>query len=186
VSNVSTRVFKQMSTDMDAFYRRQGAHAHADTRHAEIAMLCRGSRVLDIGCGTGDLLLILQAQHPQWKLYGTDISAVALDMARQCGLHARLQCQSDVPVGRFDTVILSQVLEHLDAVTGQWLMEQAARVAPFIVVSVPNNNAVKSPYHIRTFTSGDLLKWLSFYGRAKLHRWSGSRKRLIATVKRNR
>ena len=37
------------------FYKKHGAGVHLDTeRFIEMAKLCKG-RVLDIGCGTGDL-----------------------------------------------------------------------------------------------------------------------------------
>jgi SAM-dependent methyltransferase len=37
---------------------------------------------LDLGCGTGSLLLALQAAHPGWRLAGLDISAGMLAQAR--------------------------------------------------------------------------------------------------------
>lgn len=178
------QVFESMRVEMDAFYLVRGIHAHDDARHAEIAGLCKGLRVLDVGCGTGDLLLILQQAHPEWKLHGTDISAVALDLARRRGVKADLHCMATIPAKRFNTVVLSQVLEHLDAAVGQWLLDEVMRVTSRMIVSVPNGGAVKSRHHIRTFTTATLLGMLDDYGRVELHNWSGVKKRLIAVVTR--
>jgi SAM-dependent methyltransferase len=48
---------------------------------AELASLGPPS-FLDLGCGTGSLLLALQARHPTWRLAGLDVSAAMLDQAR--------------------------------------------------------------------------------------------------------
>jgi SAM-dependent methyltransferase len=52
---------------------------------AELAALGRPPEplsFLDLGCGTGSLLLALQAAHPGWRLAGLDISAAMLEQAR--------------------------------------------------------------------------------------------------------
>lgn len=175
-------MFERMATEMDGFYAEAGPEAHVDGRHAEIGSLCRGRRVLDVGCGTGDLLLLLQAKHADWELYGTDVSAVALRMAWERGVRARLECRADLPKGGFDTVVLSQVLEHVSPEVGIWLMKQASRLGRRVVVSVPNGQAVKSRYHVRQFTAETLKQWLGHFGRTRLHDWAGERQRLIAVV----
>jgi SAM-dependent methyltransferase len=38
---------------------------------------------LDLGCGTGSLLLGLRARHPRWRLWGLDASAAMLEQARR-------------------------------------------------------------------------------------------------------
>jgi SAM-dependent methyltransferase len=37
---------------------------------------------VDLGCGTGELLLAIRARHPDWRLCGVDASAAMLDVAR--------------------------------------------------------------------------------------------------------
>lgn len=170
------------AAEMDRFYRRYGLRAHIDGRHAEIAKLCVGPKVLDVGCGTGDLLAELQRKQPGWTLYGTDISAVALNMARGRGVKASLQQRSSLPEGRFDTVVLSQVLEHVDGQIGDRLLVQAARFGRRLIVSVPNEGRVKSRYHVRVFTVNSLRKALGKLGAVMIHPWRGERKRIIAVV----
>jgi SAM-dependent methyltransferase len=41
-----------------------------------------GGQVLDLGCGEGEWLLTLLAEHPDVKAVGVDVSASALDLAR--------------------------------------------------------------------------------------------------------
>lgn len=75
------------------------------------------ARVLDFGCGSGDLLAELAAANPDSRFFGCDLSAPALAAAGQrlAGLPnatiANLgQLASEGP---YDLVILSHVLEHL-------------------------------------------------------------------------
>ena len=38
---------------------------------------------LDLGCGTGGMIRLIEKQHPDWRLVGVDLSSKALDYARQ-------------------------------------------------------------------------------------------------------
>ena len=75
-----------------------------------------GDRVLEVGCGFGDLLAAL----PGDVMVGIDISPVAIEIGR--GRHPGLDLRvADVehdplPQGPFDVVILSDVIGHLDDV----------------------------------------------------------------------
>lgn len=42
-----------------------------------------GSRILDVGCGTGNLLYLLEKQNKNFKLYGIDISEKMLKVAEK-------------------------------------------------------------------------------------------------------
>lgn len=43
----------------------------------------RRAKLLDIGCGTGDLMCNIFRRKPDWKIYGIDISTAMLRQARQ-------------------------------------------------------------------------------------------------------
>ncbi|HMB21866.1 MAG TPA: methyltransferase domain-containing protein [Anaerolineales bacterium] len=104
-----------------------------------------GSRLLEIGCGAGNLLL--QATVPGSYPVGLDLSMQALTFVR-----SRLRettsgfaCTQSIgealpfPAGSFDCVLLSEVIEHLDA--PQTSIIEAARVLKpggRLLVTTPN------------------------------------------------
>lgn len=78
--------------------------------------VARGGRVLDIGCGQGDLVRLLGADG--FDAHGVDISAEQVGLAQRSGLtqvvlgdfHDRLALDP----GSWDAVVATDVLEHLD------------------------------------------------------------------------
>ncbi|MFD2766144.1 class I SAM-dependent methyltransferase [Micromonospora eburnea] len=75
----------------------------------------RPCRVLDIGCGQGDLVGLMQADGIE--AYGVDISPEQVEVARSRGLdrvclgdfHSRLRAEP----GTWDAVVATDILEHL-------------------------------------------------------------------------
>lgn len=98
--------------------------------------------VLDVGCGTGDLLTIPLARRCV-DITGTDIHQQSIDHAKAASIglpNAKFICGSlkDV-VGQYDVAILSEVLEHVDRPT-DFLVELKSRLAPggILLLTVPN------------------------------------------------
>lgn len=88
-----------------------------------------GARVLEVGCGLGDLLAAL----PTSDRVGIDVSPrmVELAHARHPELDVRL-CdveRDELPEGPFDAIVLSDVLGHLDDIE-KALCRLAPRLAP--------------------------------------------------------
>lgn len=73
-------------------------------------------KVLDVGCGAGETLLLLKKLG--WNVYGLDIDKNALDAARKNGIsnvaHGTYKDIDDFPDNYFDAIRLYHVIEHLD------------------------------------------------------------------------
>lgn len=71
--------------------------------------------VLDFGCGSGALTDVIKRALPGWKVYGTDISSVAVEKARQhnpdCNFF--VTDTQDVADKKFDFVFTNHVFEHV-------------------------------------------------------------------------
>ncbi len=97
-----------------------------------------GERVLDIGCGT--------SYYQQWiaekaaEVVGVDIKSELVELARRNNPCSNVRFEvmdvtQEVPADKFDVVICSHVLEHLDD-PDSFLQVLAARV-PRLLVKVP-------------------------------------------------
>jgi ubiquinone/menaquinone biosynthesis C-methylase UbiE len=80
-----------------------------------------GQRVLDLGCGTGTLTLMIQRAHPDARVFGIDVDPEILARARQKATRAHSQVVFDQGVAfqlpyrdrSFDRVLSSLVIHHL-------------------------------------------------------------------------
>ncbi|HWM01524.1 MAG TPA: class I SAM-dependent methyltransferase [Actinophytocola sp.] len=101
-----------------------------------LAGLLEGHRVLDVGCGTGNLLRTIGRRHPGVELGGLDPDPRALARAerkaRRAGLDVRLDRgfaqELPYPDGSVDRVFSSLMLHHLDTASKDALLAEARRV----------------------------------------------------------
>jgi ubiquinone/menaquinone biosynthesis C-methylase UbiE len=90
-------------------------------RLVEEARIPAGARVLDLGCGTGTLAILIQRRHPDAAVRGLDgdpkVLALARAKAAREGVDAAfeegLAYALPYPDGAFDRVLSSLVLHHL-------------------------------------------------------------------------
>jgi len=102
-------------------------------------MIAPGSRVLDLGCGTGDLMYLLVRRKNAW-VQGIELDEQAIYECVKKGLSV---CQSDIESGlseypdcSFDYVILNQSLQEIRKVS--FLLREALRVGNRVIVGFPN------------------------------------------------
>jgi SAM-dependent methyltransferase len=77
----------------------------------------QGGRILDVGCGNGELLLALKRSRPDLELCGVDWhfpddTRQALELAGIELIEAPLE-SADLPESAFDAILVLQLVEHL-------------------------------------------------------------------------
>src|ERR1051325_8011240 len=93
---------------------------------AEFAPYRQTNRLLDIGCGAGNLMLA--GRKNGWNAHGLDVSANAVVHPRSLGFEVfqgELQ-QAHLPSGHFDVITAAEILEHLSE--PRVLLEEVARL----------------------------------------------------------
>jgi ubiquinone/menaquinone biosynthesis C-methylase UbiE len=83
------------------------------------ARILPGMKVLDLGCGTGTLTVMLKKEHPNATITGLDGDPQVLDIARQKSRNLNIQWDQGMayalpyPDENFDRVVISLVVHHL-------------------------------------------------------------------------
>lgn len=106
----------------DPFTRLIGVDS-AHRKLAEQASLERAQRVLEIGCGTANVALLVKRTRPQLEVVGLDPDPKALARAGRKARRAGLELQLDrgfadqlpYPDSTFDRVLSSLMFHHLEA-----------------------------------------------------------------------
>ncbi len=162
---------------MDRLRRCLAGWAGLDNRIADLRLVfdragTRPRRVLDIGCGSGylGLLLVRDLGIPPAAILGIDMAGDVERLGKESGLDLRHCELADLKERGFDLIVMSHVVEHLpDPRT--YLREVAARLAPGgrLAISVPNAHSLPArlfgrrwvchsiPRHIFNFSKQGIL-----------------------------
>jgi ubiquinone/menaquinone biosynthesis C-methylase UbiE len=146
--------------DVDEFHAHASALVRFVNRRRVAAVLKlldagRGDRVLEVGCGTGQVLSLVKCDHRS----GVDLSPKLIERARaRCGPSVEIQ-KADAhalpfPDASFDRVYCTEVLEHL--------LEPAKAVREIARVLVPGGRAVLTIPYERTIDRAK--RWLRALG----------------------
>lgn len=120
MSRPNLYIFGDQATDQHRLLVQAQVFREYITDHAAAFVPTPPTRILDLGCGGGQLSIVLHDLYPQADLVGIDRSPVALAAARrQPGLEQATFVEGDIqqtlPPGPFDLIYTSMVLSHIPA-----------------------------------------------------------------------
>lgn len=161
-SNVNTR------EHWDEAWARHGQDGFRAT--AELAvirdrvqqMIPPGCKVLDVGCGAGELLDLLHREKGT-DCYGADISAVAIEAVRKRGFHGEVARLPALPFDSdaFDALVCTETLEHVTDVRRS--VQEFSRVLKpggLLIISVPDGTVDQEMTHVHRFKAPQIRKML--------------------------
>lgn len=103
-------------------------------------------RVLDVGCGTGNTLVLLKELG--WEVYGLDIDKNAIKVAKVRGLNVKLggyEKTSSFPDNYFDSIRLYHVFEHIPNPDNcLQLIYKKLKPGGEVILGTPNSNSLVS------------------------------------------
>lgn len=130
------------------------------------------SKVLDLGCGDGVLLEMLQ-EKKQVKGYGVEISEEGVSLCLEKGLYCY---QADIDEGltdyrknSFDYVILNQTIQNTKR--PDYVIKEVLRIGKKIIISFPNFGYIQTRLHLLlqgTMPVNDLLPY-EWYNSPNIH-----------------
>ena len=116
-----------------------------------ISLMIKGKKILEVGCGTGNLIQFLSDKN--FQIMGTDYSNVYLDKARKKNPNVKF-FNADLMhkeswssfQNSFDTVIASEVIEHIeDDSFALETIHSLLKPNGILVLTVPAFNSLYSP-----------------------------------------
>lgn len=137
------------------------------------SLVKKKASILDIGCGTGDVLWLLQKN--KFEVQGIEPNAKARKIAQEKDLqiHADLQEVKDT----FDLISMFHVLEHVhDPFSYVEDLHQYLNSDAYVMVAVPNFNSYDANYYQEHWAAFDVPRHLfhfSAYGIKKLFQERG-------------
>jgi len=163
---------------------------HVDDNPREVASLIagfvpEGARVLDVGCGTGALSMLIQKLRSA-QVFGVEPDADRVEVARARGIDVTAGYLTDeviATLGKFKVVVFADVLEHVPNPSALLKLGCSALDPDGVaVISVPNvahwsvrwallrgrfdyeQYGIMDATHLRWFTSASLRRWLENNG----------------------
>lgn len=170
--NINTRRYWN---DVYGDDEKRAAYAQAGTCHAHgagaqttarftktLEFIRPEDRVIDIGCGVGELTTLVKDTYPLAEVWGVDISdtVIAANGKARPDIEYRARrvgALDGIPEAYFDVVFAGETLEHLDDPAD--LFRDAHRLLKpggMFILTTPREDAIQSPEHTWFFTQADI------------------------------
>ena len=143
-------------------FRRRASYYYRSLERLMGFVIPKGKRVIEIGCGTGELLAAMEPAEG----VGVDISPKMLDIARANFPHLKF-IEADahqLPIeGKFDYVIMSDLVGNLEDV--QSCFEQLHKITE------PHSRVIVTHYNKLWYPAVSIGEWLGIKSGAGVQNW---------------
>lgn len=157
-------VYGPILRSIQSLYHRISPPRVTAAKAAAVSTDTSVKKVLDFGCGAGHTLVRLQAQHPQWQLFGFDISANK--EVKKIGNVTIYyddfeKMEGDFESNSFDIIYLNNVLEHvLDPHETLTRLRNLLKPGGDMIIEIPNIASIKFRIFGKYFSSLDIPRHL--------------------------
>ena len=137
--------------------------------------------LLDVGCGNGELLRLIDARWPGRRLSGVDLSQSVVEQNRQAlpsmeFFRADLTKPDDALPAGFDVVVCTEVIEHLDdSALAVKRLAEAVKPGGHVIITCPPGRVWPTERHfghVRRPRRHDLFSWAEAAGLVVDELWS--------------
>jgi len=131
-----------------------------------------GSRILDLGCGSGDLMLLLEKEK-NTKGHGIELKEEAIYECVKKGLnvlHGDIEGGlTEYPDKSFDYVILNESMQ--EAKNAEYVIDEALRVGKKVIIGFPNFANIRASAQLFFIQKTPITKAMPFkwYNTPNLH-----------------
>ncbi|MFL5958805.1 MAG: class I SAM-dependent methyltransferase [Gaiellaceae bacterium] len=154
---------------------------------AEISARERPRAVIDVGCGTGNLLRAVVEKTSPERVVGIDHAEAGIVRARQLVPSGEFRAESlyDLePTETFDLVLCTEVLEHLrDPQTALEKLVRLCARSGRILITVPDGAQDTWEGHRNFWSKAELDAFLRRYGEVEISRLAADEVSLLAVVR---
>ncbi len=107
----------------------------AAIRYLKTLRLPRGTKLIELGCGTGRALSYIKTVFPDMEIFGADYSKGVIDYAKSAYgkfgvqfIHIESAASTQFSSSSFDVVLSSHVIEHIKERDGRRFLEEVRRI----------------------------------------------------------
>jgi 2-polyprenyl-3-methyl-5-hydroxy-6-metoxy-1,4-benzoquinol methylase len=154
---------------------------------ASISASERPRSVIDVGCGTGNLLRALVEKAAPERVVGVDYASAGVDRARQLVPSGEFRAQSlyDLaPEETYELVLCTEVLEHVrDPKRAVEVLVRLCARPGTILITVPDGAHDEWEGHRNFWSKAELETFLRRYGEVEVSRIGGDEISLLALVR---
>lgn len=165
-SDYNRATYDRIWSQMSDFIRYNPGARHRRRHVFQLLERCPFASLLDVGCGNGELLRLIDARWPGRRLAGAELSSAVLSQNQRAlpsmsFFLANVE-QDTLPTG-YDVVLATEVIEHLDDPAGAvGRLAAAVRPGGHLVITCPTGKVwptEKHFGHVRHPTPADLAQW---------------------------